>query len=95
MFFLSFLSVSLFLPPLGVFSLAGSFRCLFLLFGLSSRFMLLGFFYVGLLFVSIFFLSEGNLLAGCSLAHCNAAIWVDMLRRRVLLVYAARTVVAP
>jgi hypothetical protein len=30
------------LPSLGVFSLVGSFRCLFLLFGLSARFLLLG-----------------------------------------------------
>jgi hypothetical protein len=49
-FFLS--SPSLFLPlvlpSLGVFSLAGSFRCLFLLFVLSARFVLLGSFYVGL-----------------------------------------------
>jgi hypothetical protein len=39
---LSLFFLPLMLPFLGVFSLAGSFRCLFFLFGLSSRFMLLG-----------------------------------------------------
>jgi hypothetical protein len=51
-FFLS--SLSLFLPlvlsSLGVFSLAGSFRCFFLLFVLSARFMLLGPFLRGFIF---------------------------------------------
>jgi hypothetical protein len=50
-------AVSLFLPlvlpSLGVFSLAGSFRCLFLLFVLSARFMLLG-----SLFTWVYFLLE-------------------------------------
>jgi hypothetical protein len=38
-----------YLPSLGVFSLAGSFRCLFL-FVLSARFMLLGSFLRGFIF---------------------------------------------
>jgi hypothetical protein len=47
-------SLSFFLPlvllSLGVFSLAGSFRCLVLLFGLSARFMILGSFLRGFIF---------------------------------------------
>jgi hypothetical protein len=43
------------LPSLGVFSLTGSFRCLFILFALLARFMLLGSFYVGLFSLELFF----------------------------------------
>jgi hypothetical protein len=39
------------LPSLGVFSLAGSFRCIFLLFVLSARFMLLGSFFTWVYFL--------------------------------------------
>jgi hypothetical protein len=44
----------LMVPSLGVLSLAGSFRCLFLLFGLSARFMLLGWVF----FTWVYFLLE-------------------------------------
>jgi hypothetical protein len=54
-FFLSSLSLflPLVLPSLGVFSPAGSFRCPFLVFGLSARFMLLG-----SLFTWVYFMLE-------------------------------------
>jgi hypothetical protein len=48
------------LPSLDVFSLAGSFTCLFLLFGLSARYMLLGLFYVGLFSVRTFFFAGSS-----------------------------------
>jgi hypothetical protein len=48
------------LPSLGVFSLAGSFRCPFLLFVLSARFMLLGSF-----FTWVYFLLEPFLTPLC------------------------------
>jgi hypothetical protein len=47
---LSLFFIPLMLPSVGVFDLAGSFRCLFLLFGLSARFMLLGSFLRGFIF---------------------------------------------
>jgi hypothetical protein len=58
-FFLSSLSLflPLVLPSLGVFSPAGSFRCLFLLFALSARFMLFGSFFTWVYFLlELFFL---------------------------------------
>jgi hypothetical protein len=63
-FFLSSFSLflPLVLPSLGVFSLAGSFRCPFLLFVLSARFMSLGSFYVGLF--SVFFFVFFTIFAG-------------------------------
>jgi hypothetical protein len=51
----------LMLPSVGVFSLAGSFRCLFLLFGLSARFVLLGCLLGGFIFVRFIFSTQLSL----------------------------------